>query len=458
MATEGQRRRRRAQRRRRGARGMTILPHPMPQRGLRSPTPLPGEVNSSRGRRRRGRNRGLLANLGNSFLPGLGGMVGQIGDNLIGGLVGNLLGGGKSSAPIATAGRTRANQIDMSREHGTEQLEIITVPAGTPPGTILLQYLIAAPTLGERLAKFAQLWTQTMFLGLQFRIVSSNPTIVNGNYTIAIDPDPAQNYTSGATLTGRLMALTMASQANAWADTAVTMKPNPTLLFNRFNVGGASDAEIRQYACGQFIFATTTTYDTDCEYTIHLDWDVLFKRPDTEILESELAPPTFLMTTVSHPYNAAAVAGTTYTFLCNTIVFNDANIPAGTYLPQGNVIITLRTTGNVALPVTLNTVVIDAFGVVTMTATGPGITPTASGLFGTQTPNPATILQTGLRKVQVGLAKMDSSFRNIKQHALWASTACENREKLRLQALEAKVRDKLELEGLEASLRAASLE
>jgi hypothetical protein len=228
--------------------------------------------------RGRKRNRGLLSDIGNMFLPGIGGAIGQLGDNLVGGFLGG------RGAPIAYAGQTRSTQAQSSLEHGCEELAIIPIPGGTPAGTILMQALISPTTIGTRLPQFAKLWSNSRFRKLVVKVTSSNPTTNAGNYTLAIDPDPVQTYPSDNNLPGRLLALPTASRANIWASTQVEMKPNNLLMFNKFNIGGASDAELRQFAAGQVLLATTTATpeDQDNNLSVTVEWDVEFQRPDTQ--------------------------------------------------------------------------------------------------------------------------------------------------------------------------------
>lgn len=282
MATAGVRARRRRQRL---------------SRARRNAQPIVAHVLAGRvSRKRKGRRnaKGLLADLGNSLFPGLGGTIGQIGDNLIGGVANGLLGGMGKTVGVANAGRSHAQQAASTRLRGIEDLVTIDVPAGTPAGTILLQSLVAAPALGTRLAKLAELWSNTVFAKLAVKVTSANPSTVAGNYTVAYDPDPVQSYTSGPELPGRLMALTQATKANAWADAYLPMAPTRKTLFNRFHTATAGDAEIRDFADGQLIIATTTSYDTDCQYTVTVGWDVLEERPDT-LPNSGKLPTTYIL-------------------------------------------------------------------------------------------------------------------------------------------------------------------
>jgi len=230
----------------------------------------------SNGRKRNGRNRGLLSDLGNMFLPGIGGAIGQLGDNFVGGLL-----GGKG-APVAYSGQAKSTQVHTSTEHGVEELAVISIPANTPAGTILLQALISPTSIGTRLPQFAKLWSNSKIRKFVVNVTSSNPTDNAGNYTLAIDPDPVQSYPSDPNLPGRLFALSTASRANVWASTSVAMKPNNLLVFNKFNTAGASDAELRQFAVGQVLLATTTDIPQDCNLVVSVEWDVEFQRPDTQ--------------------------------------------------------------------------------------------------------------------------------------------------------------------------------
>jgi hypothetical protein len=267
-------------------------------------------------------------------MPGLGGTIGHAGGNFLDGLFGGK--GGRSNAVgVAMAGRTQSSQVNHSIEAGVEQVATISVAEDAPAGTILYQALIAAPDLGVRLAAFAKLWTQTAFLGFVVEVTSSNPSSVSGNYTVAIDPDPAQTYVSGPGLPGRLMALTMAKKANAWADNSVTMKPNTIPLFNRFNLQGASDAEIREYAAGQIIIATTTAYAEACTYTVNIHWHVCFARPDTTQLAGVPNPSSYIISCVG--YNAIVDGDSIpqrFIFPGSSAIWN-VKPPVGTYSVLG---------------------------------------------------------------------------------------------------------------------------
>jgi len=400
------------------------------------------QVKGKRGGRRQAprknrsrKGRGLLSNIGNMVLPGLGGGLGQIADNLVGGLIGglgkrnpgrNALGGGLNYAPVAQAGRNISHQAHSSQEMGEEQLATVRVPGGTPAGTLLLQFLLAGPTVGTRLPAMANLWTRTKFRHLSFAVTSSNPSSAGGNYTVGIDPDPVQSYASGPDLTDRIMALSEAGQANAWADNGVTMVPLGEHLYNRFHPSTASDAEIREFAAGQFLMATTTEYDVDCEYVVRVAWDVEFFQPDTTPTQNPVQPPTFIFSSAGRAYSAAATTGDTTVFTPNNAAWNTIP-PPGTYSMNGSVY--LPKTAGGSTPITLSSCTVTG---TTTVVTGrnvpsPGIA--ATGIIAIQ--NPSSIVVTNalaladqeprFNLIQAGYAKLhvlpyrDTSL----QHAEW---------------------------------------
>jgi len=355
---------------------------------------------AQRGRRRRNQRtgRGVLGNIGNQLLPGIGGAVGNIADNLLGTLLGNLLGAKGMAAPVIGAGRSAARQINDSTESGTEEIAQIAVPGGTPAGTILLQALIAAPEIGVRLAKFAELWTKTQFLEFWVEVTSSNPTLVSGNYTIAIDPDPVQSYQSGPELPSRLMALTMATRANAWADNAVHMLPNPLQLFNKFHAATASDAELREYACGQLILATTTDYSDDCEYTVQVHWKVHFSRPDTQPEFGNL-PANYILIAGYQSFTGATPIQATFT---SAQVWVGGNTPSdGTYIVYDTGLIISMPVPGGFVATNITTVVVAGASTTLTYTTVTGALPT--GVSGPQTPAsyplPGLFSSTGRRRL-----------------------------------------------------------
>jgi len=408
MATPSQRAARRRQRARRAQRVRSVAHAAvMPQ------------INPNRSRvRRRGRaNRGLLANLGNMLLPGIGGVIGQFGDNALKPVLNNVFGGGKGSfAPVAGAGRLSSLQVNTSRERGVEQIAVLSVPSSATAGTILLQTLIAAPTIGVRLSNFSKLWTKTRFHRFDVEVISSNPSSVGGNYTVAIDPDPAQVYNSGIDLPARLMALTMAERANAWANVGLSMKPNPIPLFNRFHIEGASDAEIREYACGQLIVATTTDFDTDCEYIVNVHWDVEFEKPDTTEFISGDGPSTLWLNTTGA--DCTSTGTTTLTFSPTTSIFS--RVPAGDF--------TLPLTGELVLEVNqvsgspLQRIVVSlayTLSTDTLVMTLNGVTPTGSRFIIGQNPSPFAINSTRSGMLTYGFGLFHPYIRNRNNEHAW---------------------------------------
>jgi len=404
--------------------------------------------NGSKARRRNAK--GIFGDLGNMFLPGIGGVVGGIAD----GLVGNLLGGGGrgATAPVASASRMFSRQVNSSREHGTEQLTQISVPAGTPAGTILLQSLIAGPDLGVRLASFATLWTKTKFLQLIIEVISANPSTVSGNYTVAIDPDPVQSYTSGLDLPGRLAALTTSARANAWADNGVIMKPNPISLFNRFNLVGASDAEIREYACGQYIIATTTDYVEPCEYTVNLHWSVAFERPDTTESFNLPGPPGLLLDTVLTTPTLTPIIS------ANLLIFSVADVnkmvnrapPLGIYDLPG-LSLHFQDTAGSGRTILCDQIEFDEDGTATMTTAKPtgGDFAPGVGRVTIQTPSTYSIpLSTTLsRYVRAGYALLHPWFKPEK-HVQWKmSSIAATNAKARKRNMQ-KVLEERELEAM----------
>jgi len=316
-------------------------------------------------------------------------------------------------------------QANRSDEHGVEQISTVTVPAGTPAGTIILQVPIAAPTIGVRLATFSRLWTKTIFKNLVVEVTSSNPSSVSGNYTLAIDPDPAQTYDSSEALPARLMALTMANRANAWADTCLQMIPNLRPLFNRFHLEGASDAEIREYAAGQLIMATTTDYAEDCEYTVNVGWDVAFEKPDTTPDVEDLVEGRLFMNTSGLQYTVPS--NTTLSIAAASRAFNrsnvgDFNIAVSDLLrvaPEDGTAPHSLQVSNIAYTAASDTMLISL-----TTSVNP---PLVAGTLGTQVPIPYTI-NTGTsserRLVKVGYGLIHPVFlRRNRQELGWYDSA-----------------------------------
>jgi hypothetical protein len=231
------------------------------------------ERKAPRRRRQRGQ-RGLLSNIGNMLLPGIGGQIGQIGDNLVGGFL-----GGKRGAPVNLENAAVSQQVNHSFENGTEKLQTVTVPAGTPPGSVLYQTFVTSSTLGPRMAAFSKLWDRTRYLRVAIEVQSSSPTTVAGSYIHAIDPDPVVPYESDGLLPSKLMALQTSKSQSAWAESVIELKPTASTYFNFFDGASASDAEYRQFAPGRYILATNATFDATVDLTIMVSWSVMFERP-----------------------------------------------------------------------------------------------------------------------------------------------------------------------------------
>lgn len=288
----------------------------MPVKKTQKKTQRAGRTQTKKGKSRRS-GRGLFADLG-SNIPIIGRPIGQWVDNAVNGAIGNAFG----KANIAAPGKVYSHQANSTREVGTEQLTSFTVPALAPAGSVMLRLLIAAPEMGTRLADMAKLWTKTRFNKFEVEIVSANSSLVPGNYTMAIDPDPVADYESGPDVVSRLMALTNATQANAWSGAHLAMKTNRISLFNRFNPLEATDAELREYACGQLLIALTTDYSEECTYTVHIHWDVEFERPDT-VPKSDVAPTGY---TISGLEGSIGVCSSFDPFLNNPVLtFTDAS-------------------------------------------------------------------------------------------------------------------------------------
>jgi hypothetical protein len=346
------------------------------------------------------------------------------------------------------AGRVHALQANTSHEHGVEQIATVSIPAGTPAGTIILQTPIAAPTIGVRLATFSQLWTKTTFRDFVVEVTSSNPSTVSGNYTIAIDPDPAQTYSSDANLPARLMALTMATRSNAWADATVRMQPNALQLFNRFHTEGASDAEIREYAAGQLIMATSTDYTDDCEYTVNVGWDVVFEKPDTTGLEDNAGPGFVLMNTEGLPYFSND--------LVNLVVggadaaFNRPNIGSFDRELDDTLTVSVMLTNGSHRATYVSSLAYDApTRTLTIGLTG-AVDELASGVLGLQNPKPYqlnigdAVPPTTLRKIGYGYIH-PVFLRRERKELEWYNKALKKHE------------DKLSLDAVRRSLRNAKL-
>lgn len=237
--------------------------------------------------------RGIISNVLGG-IPVVGGVANVLEELLLGFL------SGKSktmAAPAAFAGRTAAVQQSRAIQNGTEQIASITVPAGTPAGTVLWNGLVAGPELGARLPQFARNWARTCFSNLHVEVCASNPSISTGSYIIAYDPDPVVTYTSSPALPQALMALVCATKSNVWADGGIWAGLSRAVLFNRFE-GRVDDAEIRQYADGQLIFATATDCVEELVFTVNIKWWVAFEQPNVDM--SLGSSPTYQLTTGGH--------------------------------------------------------------------------------------------------------------------------------------------------------------
>jgi len=244
----------------------------------RSSVPVMSKVQRRSQRNRTIGTKGFLGDVGRFIggkIPGVGGIAGPIA-----GAIGDLL--PFSNAPTSKALTIRSMNVNSSAERGREFLATIDVAAGTPAGTLLLDQLIAPPELGKRMPKFAELWTRTRFKVLNVIVSPQTSTSVSGGYVLAIDPDPTVLYTSGDELVPRLKALNASVTTTAWNGTGISLpNGNHTLLYNRFNPQTASDAELREYADGKILLATTTDYPEAVSYNIDIEWQVVFQRPDT---------------------------------------------------------------------------------------------------------------------------------------------------------------------------------
>lgn len=246
--------------------------------------------------------RGVISNILGG-IPVVGGVANVLEELLLGFL------SGKSktmAAPAAFAGRTAAVQQSRAIQNGTEQIASITVPAGTPAGTVLWNGLVAGPELGARLPQFARNWARTCFSNLHVEVCASNPSISTGSYIIAYDPDPVVTYTSSPALPQALMALVCATKSNVWADGGIWAGLSRAVLFNRFE-GRVDDAEIRQYADGQLIFATATDCVEELVFTVNIKWWVAFEQPNVDM--SLGSTPTYQLTTAGHDVTTHYVTG-----------------------------------------------------------------------------------------------------------------------------------------------------
>lgn len=246
--------------------------------------------------------RGIISNVLGG-IPVVGGVANVLEELLLGFL------SGKSktmAAPAAFAGRTAAVQQSRAIQNGTEQIASITVPAGTPAGTILWNGLVAGPELGARLPQFARNWARTCFSNLHVEVCASNPSISTGSYIIAYDPDPVVTYTSSPALPQALMALVCATKSNVWADGGIWAGLSRAVLFNRFE-GKVDDAEIRQYADGQLIFATATDCVEELVFTVNIKWWVAFEQPNVDM--SLGSTPTYQLTTGGQDVSIHYVTG-----------------------------------------------------------------------------------------------------------------------------------------------------
>lgn len=201
-------------------------------------------------------------------------------EGIVTGIVGNFF-GKSGGAPVAKQNHFRSRIANRSVESGQEQVGSITIPAGTPAGTVVYQSVVNGLELGTRIAKITELWARTRFNQLVLVVEAANSTFVPGSYIIAYDQDPTTDYNSSPDLPQRLMALSRAAKTNAWNSVGIPALLSRQLLYNRFSSENVDDAEIRQYADGQFVIATATDYAEEAVYTINIAWDVSFEAPNT---------------------------------------------------------------------------------------------------------------------------------------------------------------------------------
>jgi len=247
-------------------------------------------------------------------------------------------------APIARSAQNRSIQANSSRVGGEEQIAQVDIPAGTPAGTIFFQVLVAAPELGTRIQQLSNLWSRTRFEGATLEILAANASTTGGSYVVGYDQNPTTTYISGSDIPSRIKALPEARTVNAWEHTTSQGRLSRQLNYNSFDSANVDDAEIRQYADGQFVVATATNYATAATYTINVRWHVSFESPN-------VAPTAGQAFTVTMSGKAIDVISSTSFTADSSVVWSPSIPPDATYtLIEGTLImVSLNSPGSASV-------------------------------------------------------------------------------------------------------------
>nr|QZZ63390.1 hypothetical protein [Leuven Tombus-like virus 5] len=174
-------------------------------------------------------------------------------------------------APVNTPA-TVTNTSNGIYKTGTDQIEIITIPVGTPSGTVVFSKAFNIG-LTQTLRNVGRSFSNWKLKHAIWDVVSKTNTMVGGGYIMATSPDPMYAVPGGPQAIAQVLALEGATSVKAWQSKAIKAK---SLAQLKYTIVGNDP---RLYEDHVFVLLVDSPPTEEISLSITLKWGVHFSHP-----------------------------------------------------------------------------------------------------------------------------------------------------------------------------------
>ncbi|APG76386.1 hypothetical protein 3 [Hubei tombus-like virus 21] len=174
-------------------------------------------------------------------------------------------------APVNTPA-TVTNTSNGIYKTGTDQIQVVTIPAGTPSGTVVFAQSFNVG-LTQTLRNVGRSFSNWKLKHAVWDVVSKTNTMVGGGYVMATSPDPMYAVPGGPEAIAQVLALEGATSVKAWQSKAIRAKSLSQL---KYTIVGNDP---RLYEDHVFVLLVDSPPTEEISLSVTLKWGVHFSHP-----------------------------------------------------------------------------------------------------------------------------------------------------------------------------------
>lgn len=163
----------------------------------------------------------------------------------------------------------------------TDRLIHVTLPAGTPRGTVVYDQIIT-PSIAARLRTQASLFQKVTYARLRFEVQTQTPTTNGGGYVVSFLHDPQMDIGTGEAALRALTAVQGTQTSKFWQSVDMSIQ---TTSQQYFTLNGN---DVRLFSPGRFVVLSDGAPTEPVAITILMHWTVGFTRPALQRLVNTL--------------------------------------------------------------------------------------------------------------------------------------------------------------------------